>query len=167
MEALRYADYPIRKGDDMSNIDLLVQKLAAHSSSQQELERRAKDSIVQAEFRLNHFIELVTDTLKAPASQKLLSITSYKHEHDLVVDGSPYKVNLTGLKVSITGKSITLKPFLQSWDGKVRGRLFLEGTKDDSRSITEANDRWELSTQHNSSVEMNPEAIAGLFLELL
>lgn len=68
MEALRYADYPIRKGDDMSNIDLLVQKLAAHSSSQQELERRAKDSIVQAEFRLNRFIELVTDTLKAPAS---------------------------------------------------------------------------------------------------
>jgi hypothetical protein len=152
----------------MSNIDLLVQKLTAHESSQLDCERRAKELLSQAQKRVERFIELVEETLKLPASKKLLSLTHYHYEQEVLVEGRMHKVKLLGLKVGIAGKTVALKPMLQPWEGQVPVRFFLEGTKDDSRSIVQSDEHWELSgsISDRSKTVMDREGIAGLFVEL-
>jgi len=152
----------------MSNIDLLVQKLTAHESSQLDCEKRAEELISQAQRSVERFIELVEETLKLPASKKLLSLTHYPHVQEVLVEGRMHKVKLLGLKVAIAGQTVALTPMAQPWEGQVPVRFFLKGTKDDSRSIVQGDEHWELSSpmSDRSKIAMDREGIAGLFVEL-
>lgn len=153
----------------MSNVDLLVQKLTAHESSQLDRERRAKELLFQAQRREERFIELVEETLKLPASKKLLKLTRYHLEQEVLMEGGLQKVKLVGLKVSIAGKTVALKPMVQAWEGSFPVRFFLEGTRDDSCSIVHGDEDWELSRpmSDGSKIVMDREGIAGLFVELV
>lgn len=152
----------------MSNIDLLVQKLTAHESTQLDCERRVKELLSQAQKRVERFIELVEETLELPASKNLLSLTHYHYEQEVLLEGRMHKVKLLGLKVAIAGKTVALKPMIQPWEGQVPVRFFLEGTKDDARSIVHGDEHWELSgsISDRSKTVLDREGIAGLFLEL-
>lgn len=152
----------------MSNVDLLVQKLEARNSSQLDSDKRAKEMLSDAHRRAQQFTELVKETLELPIGKNLLTVTHVHNNHELLLNGVLYKVEVVGLKIEIGGKTVSLKPILQHWEGEVPVRFFLDGTKDDSRSIVSRNDQWELSSPLTAMPPtiMDREGIAGLFVEM-